>query len=305
MKVAVPGATGLIGRMLASELVGRGHHPVVLTRNPEDVSGALAGFEARKWSPSSGPDPEAFAGTDAVVNLAGEPIVSGRWTDEKKRRIRDSRVTGNAAIVSSLSELDRRPEVFVAGSALGYYGDRGDDLLEEDEAGGEDFLASVCRDLEEEAAKAEQLGVRVVSMRTGVVLSSRGGALSKMLPPFRLGLGGRIGSGRQWFSWIHEKDIVGAIIFFLENGSIEGAVNAVPPGAVRNAHFTRALGSTLGRPAFIPIPPLALRVLYGEMANVLTYSIRAVPSRLRAAGYDFEYDDIGEALEECLARREG
>ena len=304
MKVAIPGATGLIGRMLAEELAGRGHEPVALTRDPGRLRGGLARFEARRWVPGSGADPGAFTGTDAVVNLAGEPIVSGRWTAEKKNRIRDSRVLGTAEIVSSLSMMEERPKVFVAGSALGYYGPRGDDPLSEDEVSGKDFLASVCRDLEAEAGKAERLGVRVVRMRTGVVLSPRGGALAMMLPPFRLGLGGRIGAGRQWLSWIHEKDIVGAIVFILENGGVAGPVNASAPGAVRNADFTSALGRALGRPAFMPIPPIALRILYGEMANVLTFSIRAVPEKLEASGYVFEYGDIDEALKKCLSGSE-
>jgi uncharacterized protein (TIGR01777 family) len=304
MKVAVPGATGLIGRMLVRELVGRGHEPVVLTRDPGRVTGALAGFEKRRWIPDGDPSPEAFVGVDAVVNLAGAPIASGRWTKERKRMIRDSRVLGTAGIVRSISMLDSAPEVFVAGSALGYYGSRGNDLLGEDQGHGQDFLAGVCRDLEKEAVKAESFGVRVVRMRTGVVLSSRGGALEKMLPPFRIGLGGRIGSGRQWFSWIHEKDIVEAIIFFLENRAINGAVNAVSPHAVTNAEFTRTLGNALNRPAVFPVPPLVLRVIFGEMAGVLTFSIRASADKLVSSGYSFQYDDLREALDECLASRE-
>jgi len=300
MKVAVPGATGLIGVMLARELVGRGHQPVVLTRHPDRVKGMLAGFERRRWIPGGSPDPGAFEGVDAVVNLAGEQIASGRWTKEKKRRIRDSRVLGTAGIVSSISALEERPRVFVAGSALGYYGSRGDDLLGEDEAAGGDFLAGVCRDLEAEAVKAKPLGVRVVMMRTAVVLSPRGGALSKMLPPFRLGLGGRIGSGRQWFSWIHEKDIVGSIIFFLENSGISGAVNVSAPAPARNSDLTKALAAALGKPAIIPIPSLVLRILYGEMAGVLTSSIRASDEKLVNAGYVFEYDDLEEALKESV-----
>lgn len=298
MKVAIPGATGLIGRLLVRSLVERGHEPVVLTRNPSGVSGDMADLDVRRWI--ADPDPAPFEGVDAVVNLSGEPIVSGRWTAEKKRRIRESRVKGNAAIVSALSMLDPRPGILITGSAVGYYGSRGDDLLIESEGNGSDFLAGVCRDLEAEAENAEALGIRVIRMRTGVVLSPRGGALAKMLPPFRMGIGGRIGSGRQWFSWIHERDLTGAIMFFLENPEISGAVNAVSPGVVRNSDFTRSLGRVLSRPAIIPIPLIAFRLLYGEMAGVLAFSVRAVPEKLRDAGYEFQYNDIEEALASCV-----
>jgi uncharacterized protein (TIGR01777 family) len=302
MKVAIPGATGLIGRLLVQSLVRRGQEPVVLTRDPSRVSGDMAGLDIRSWSAYSDLDPAAFEGVDAVVNLSGEPIVSGRWTAEKKRRIRESRVKGNSAIVSALSMLDPRPGILLTGSAVGYYGSRGDDPLVESERNGSDFLASVCGDLEAEAEKAGALGIRVIRIRTGVVLSARGGALSKMLTPFRMGIGGRIGSGRQWFSWIHERDIVGAIIFLLENPEISGAVNVVSPGALRNSDFTQSLGRALSRPAIVPIPLIALRLLFGEMAGVLTFSIRAVPDKLRDAGYEFEYDEIDAALAECVKR---
>jgi uncharacterized protein (TIGR01777 family) len=298
MKVAIPGATGLIGRLLVRSLVTRGHEPVVLTRNPSAVSSDMVGLDIRRWTAE--PDPAAFEGVDAVVNLSGEPIASGRWTAERKRRIRESRVKGNAAIVSALSMLDQRPGIMVTGSAVGYYGSRGDDLLVESDGNGPDFLAGVCRDLEAEAEKAEALGIRVIRMRTGVVLSPRGGALAKMLTPFRMGIGGRIGTGRQWFSWIHESDLTGAILFFLENPEISGAVNAVSPGAVRNVDLTRSLGRVLSRPTLIPIPLIAFRLLFGEMAGVLSFSIRAAPEKLRDAGFKFQYNDIEEALASCV-----
>jgi len=266
MRVAIPGGTGLIGRNLVSRLISAGHEPVILTRNPEKTSAAMPGVQARRWVIGVEAPEKALEGVDAVVNLAGEPIVGGRWNKERKKRIRDSRVQGTAQIVSAIKKLDGRPEVFIAGSAVGVYGSRGDDLLRENEESGNDFLAGVCRELEAEAVKAEEFGVRVVRIRTAAVLSSKAGALPKMLTPFKLGLGGRIGSGRQWFPWIHESDIASVMQFCLENKEVVGAVNAASPGSVRNSEFTKALGRALSRPAFMPIPIFALRLLFGEMA---------------------------------------
>jgi uncharacterized protein (TIGR01777 family) len=300
MRVAIPGGTGLIGRNLVSRLLSAGHEPVILSRNPAKTSAVMPGVEARRWVIGGEAPEKALEGVDAVVNLAGEPIVGGRWNKERKKRIRDSRVQGTAQIVSAMEKLGSRPEVLIAGSAVGFYGSRGDDILRENEDPGDDFLAAVCRDLEVEAVRAEGLGVRVVRIRTSAVLSSRAGALPKMLTPFKLGLGGRIGSGRQWFPWIHESDIAGVIHFCLENDTVSGAVNAASPGSARNSEFTRALAKSLSRPAFMPIPIFALRALFGEMAVVLSSSIRAVPAALESAGYAFQHKSLEEALHSIL-----
>jgi uncharacterized protein (TIGR01777 family) len=300
MKVAIPGGTGLIGRNLISKLKAAGHEPVILTRDPTRIPTGMSGLETRRWRIGDKETEKALEGVGAVVNLAGEPIVGGRWTEQLKRRIRESRILGTAQIVSAMKKLREKPEVFVAGSAVGYYGSRGDDVLGEDEGPGGDFLAGVCRDLEGEAMKAESLGVRVILSRTAPVLSMSGGALAKMLAPFRLGLGGRIGSGRQWFPWIHESDIAGAILFCLENTDIRGAVNVAAPGIVRNSEFTGTLAKVLSRPAILPIPVFALKILFGEMATILDSSIRAVPDVVTSAGYSFGHPSLQDALRNIL-----
>lgn len=299
MRVAIPGGTGLIGRKLASLLIERGHEPVILTRDPGRVRAGMEQMEFRRW-PAGGEEEKTFEGVDAVVNLAGEPIAGGRWTGKRRKRIRDSRVLGTRRLVDAFKGMERKPGVFIAGSAVGYYGSRGDDILLEEEGPGSDFLSSVCVELEEEAAKAEHLGIRIVRIRTAPVLSARGGALPKMLAPFRIGLGGRIGSGRQWFPWIHEDDIARAIAFCLEDRSVAGALNLAAPGCARNTELTSALAKTLGRPARFPVPVFALRIVLGEMSVVLTSSIRAVPYALESSGFEFEYPELGGALRTLL-----
>lgn len=312
MRVAIVGGTGLIGRALAAALAARGHEAIVLTRRPErtPVKPPLAGV--RRWDPGAGGGPGAehsifggaapnpFEGVDAVVNLAGEPIAGGRWTRERKKRIRDSRVDGTRRIVEALSALDPRPRLLVAGSAVGYYGSRGDAVLRENEQPGGDFLAGVCRDLEREAAAAGTAGARVVTIRTAVVLAATGGALPPMVRPFRLGLGARIGSGRQWFPWIHVTDIAALIVHCIETDAVSGPVNAVSPGIVTNADFTQTLARALGRRALFAAPPWVLRLALGEMAGVLTASIRAVPEVALAHGFEFRYRDLEGALADCL-----
>lgn len=300
MKVAIPGGTGLIGRALSRALAAAGHEAIALTRRPDRTPAAPPFAGVRRWDPLEGAVPNPFEGVDAVVNLAGEPIAGGRWTAERRDRIRRSRVEGTRRIVEALGALDQRPRLLIAGSAVGYYGSRGDARLRENEPGGEDFLAGVCRDLEREAEAAAALGMRVVAVRTAPVLSAVGGVLEKMIRPFRLGLGGRIGSGRQWFPWIHVTDIADLISRCVEDERISGPVNAVSPGIVTNAGFTGALAAALGRRAPFVVPPFALRLLYGEMALVMLASIRAVPDTIMGYGYRFRYGSVDEALGDCL-----
>jgi len=271
-----------------------------LSRSPETTRG-LAAAELHKWDPRSSQFPaQALTGIDAVVHLAGEPIVARRWTEDQKKLIRDSRVLTTRALVDALRPLDRKPGVFVCGSAVGFYGDRGDEPLEETALVGSGFLSEVCQEWESEAARASELGVRVVEVRTGVVLSAGGGALPKMLAPFKLGLGGRLGSGKQWFPWIHIKDIVGIFLHAILTSSLQGPVNGVAPKAATNAEFTRQLARVLHRPAFLPVPELALRVLMGEMAEALFASQRVVPRAALDSKYEFQYPLLTSALEDLL-----
>lgn len=303
MKVAVPGGTGLIGRALSRALSARGHEAIALTRRPDRTPAAAPFAGVRRWDPFAGSiEPNPFEGIDAVVNLAGEPIAGGRWTAGRKERIHRSRVEGTRRIVEAIRALEKRPRILVAGSAVGFYGSRGDAQLRENEPGGEDFLAGVCRDLEREADAAKELGLRVVAIRTSPVLSAAGGLLEQVVRPFRMGFGGRIGSGRQWFPWIHLTDIADLIAFCLETGDVAGPVNAVSPGIVTNAGFTGALAGALNKKAPFVIPSFALRFLYGEMALVLLASIRAVPDKAMGHGFRFRYRSVDEALSDCLHR---
>jgi hypothetical protein len=253
------------------------------------------------WSPEVEPPPaEALADVTAVFNLAGEPVAGGRWTEERKRRIRDSRVLGTRNLVAGLAAQEHRPKVLVSASAVGYYGDRGDQIIEESSPPGRDFLADVCREWEQEALAAEQLGIRVVCVRTGLVLAAAGGALAKMLPPFRLGMGGRIGSGEQWMPWIHIDDVVGILLHASQDERVRGAINAVSPTPATNAEFTRELGRALHRPALLSIPRAALRLMFGEMSYVLTASQRTLPTAVERTGYTFEYPDLAPALRAVL-----
>lgn len=260
MRALVTGATGFIGRRLVRRL----GNPVVLSRDPERARELLgAGVEVFGWDPEAGPPaPQCFAGVDTIFHLAGEPIAAGRWTDERKARILDSRVEGTRNLVNALESLDPRPAVLVSASAVGYYGDRGNEMLDENSFPGRDWLSAVCRGWETEAERAVPLGVRVVQARLGVVLGEGGGALAKMLPPFRMGLGGRLGSGRQWMPWVHVEDVVGLLLHAAQNPEIRGPMNATSPAPVTNLEFTRTLAGLLHRPAVFPVPKLALRLLF-------------------------------------------
>ena len=300
MKILVTGATGLIGRSLCRALTDESHAVAAVSRSPVKPQ-SLAVAEVYQWDPQSGPLPQAaLDGVDAVVNLAGEPLDARRWSDQQKRLIRDSRVVTTRNLVEGLRSVGRKPAVLVSGSAVGFYGDRGDEQLEETSPAGHGFMSEVCEEWEREAARATELGVRVVQVRTGVVLSREGGALQKMLAPFKLGLGGPLGSGKQWFPWIHIKDIVGIFRHAILTSTLAGPVNGVAPEPVTNREFTRELARALHRPAFLPVPEMALRVLMGEMSAVLFGSQRVVPKAALASGYEFHYPLLASALADLL-----
>jgi hypothetical protein len=293
MRTLVTGATGLVGRKLVSCV----ERAVVLTRNVEQAAAKLGPAELHAWEPERGlPPAAAIDGVDVVFNFAGEPIAEGRWSEEKKRRIRDSRILGTRNLVAGLAAVQSRPKVLVSASAVGYYGDRGDTELDETAAPGRGFLAELCGDWEREAMAAEKLGIRVICARLGVVLAPEGGALARMLPAFRMGVGGRIGNGQQWMSWIHVDDVVGILLHVSRREEVRGPVNVVGTAPVTNADFTRALGRAVHRPAFLRVPKTALRLAIGEMSEVLTDSQRVLPTVAARSGYDFKHADLDLAL---------
>jgi uncharacterized protein (TIGR01777 family) len=300
MRVVVTGATGFVGGQLVRELNERNHRVVVLTRDPVGAAHSLPLVEAiHAFDPAREPAPAAaLEGADAIVHLAGESV-SGRWTDEKKRAIRDSRVIGTRNLVEGLAAVESRPRVLVSSSAVGFYGERGDEELDEDAGPGADFLATVAVEWETEAARATDFGLRVVSLRTGIVLGHGGGALQQMLLPFRLGLGGPMGSGDQWWSWIHMADLIRLILSAIEQ-SWSGSYNATAPEPERQASFARQLGRALGRPAILPAPAFALRLVLGEFASELLTSHRVLPRRALEQGFGFRYGRLDEALADLL-----
>jgi len=303
MKILVTGSTGLVGTALAGALAGAGHTVCRLVRPESTAQGrAKDGFDV-PWNPATGELGGAAVGADAVVNLAGASIAGGRWTPERKALLRSSRVDTTRALVTAVAKMNARPKVLVSASAIGYYGSRGDELLTEESAAGANFLAGLAREWEAEAVKAEALGIRVVLARIGIVLARHGGALAKMLLPFKLGVGGRIGSGQQWMSWVTLYDVVEILRFALENGAVQGAVNVVASNAARNAEFTRELARALHRPALFPAPTFALRLALGEMADALLLSSqRVVPQKLQQLGYHFLHPDLAAALAAVLSR---
>jgi uncharacterized protein len=279
MNIAITGASGFVGSRVTEKLRQQGPEVHALGRTPST---------------------EHLASADAIIHLAGEPVAQ-RWTPEAKQRIYASRVEGTRNLVNAISNNARRPQVLVCASAIGIYGSRGDEILKEDSPPDSDFLARVVVDWEKAARSAEALGIRVVNLRFGVVLGN-GGALAKMLPPFKLGIGGRLGSGTQWTSWIHIDDAVKLILFAMENGQVRGALNATAPNPVTNAQFTRELARVLHRPAIFPVPPFALRLMFGEMAGVILASQRVLPAAAQAAGFQFRYSDLPSALANLLAQ---
>ena len=301
MRVTVTGATGRIGAGLVAALQARGDEVTVLSRSPDRAQAAL-GTEAVAWRAEDEPAPaEALAGRDGVIHLAGEDVAQ-RWTDEAKRRIRTSRELGTRNLVAGLRAADPRPAVLVSASAVGWYGPRGDERVDEDTPAASDFLAEVCAVWEREAVAAEALGVRVVRVRTGVVLDKDGGALAKMLPFFRLGLGGPVAGGHQYLPWIHADDVVGLYLAALDDAACDGPINVTAPAPVTNRDFSRALGRALHRPAFAPVPGLAVRLLYGDMAEIVTTGQRAVPARALEHGFAFRHTDLEEALRDAVGR---
>jgi uncharacterized protein len=300
MKVTVTGATGTIGRALVAELAGRGDEVTALSRDAERARGALH-VEALAWGdPKTAPPPlDALRGRDGVVNLVGEPIAQ-RWSDAAKREIHDSRVLATRNLVGALRELaaEERPKVLVSQSGVGFYTPRGSEPLDEDQPPGRGFETDLTVAWEAEARKAEELGVRVVRTRTGVVLSPAGGALEKMLPFFRLGIGGPVAGGKQYLPWVHLDDVVGAIAFALEQ-EVSGPVNVTAPNPTTNAEFSKALGRVLHRPAVLPVPAFAMKALYGEMASVVTSGANVVPARLQGLGYAFRQPALEPALRDA------
>lgn len=296
MKILITGATGLIGTALQSSFRDKGHELLLASRKePMDASYV-------QWDAAGGfAEPARLEGLDAVVHLAGENLSGLRWTDEKKKAIRDSRILGTRSVVDAISKLKQKPKVMIASSAIGFYGDRGDDEMTETSSVGKTFLAEVCREWEAESRRAEDSGIRTVLLRTGIVLSKDGGALGAMLMPFKLGLGGVVGSGKQWMSWISLVDQIEVVNYALENESIRGAVNSVSPNPITNKEFTAAMGEVLYRPTFIPVPEFAVHLAFGEMGDALLLdSIRVVPRRLQEAGFEFKYADLKKALKNAV-----
>jgi uncharacterized protein len=305
VRVVVSGATGALGRSLVRELQARGDEVTVLTRDEQHAAETLPGAVVFGWMrPSSEPaPPEAFAGRDAVVHLAGEPIAQ-RWTEDSKRRIRASREQGTRNLVEGLrGAAEPRPRVLVSQSAIGWYGPHGDEPLDETAPAPEgDFLAGVVVAWEREARAAEELGMRVVLTRTGVVLSDAGGALEKMLPPFKLGVGGPVAGGRQYVSWVHEDDVIGAMLFALDDERVSGPVNVTAPEPVTNKELSKTLGHVLARPAITPVPGFAVKLLYGEMSSIVTTGARVLPRRLEELGYRFRRPDLEPALRAAVRK---
>ncbi len=306
MKVLVTGSTGLIGSALVSFLTLGGHSVVRLLRPGSKIAN---GQECWSWDPlkgtmlSGGRGGGGFGGPDAVVHLAGENIVAARWTGRQKAKIRDSRVVGTGRLCELISQFSPLPKVLVCASAIGYYGDRGEELLREDSPSGSGYLAEVCRDWEAASEPAVLKGIRVVHLRTGIVLSSVGGALGRMLFPFKMGLGGKIGSGKQYMSWIAIDDHIGVILHALVTDTLRGPVNAVAPNPVTNLEFTKALGRVLSRPTLFPMPAFAVRLAFGEMGEVLLLSsTRVEPAGLLAAGYKFRFPELEGALRHLLGK---
>jgi uncharacterized protein len=299
MRILVSGSHGLVGKALIRSLTPDGHEIVRLVR------GKPSGATEIEWHPNEGRlDAAALEGLDAVIHLAGESIASGRWTDEKKRAIRDSRVKGTTLLSEALARLTRPPSVFVSASAIGYYGNRGDELLTEKSAPGDDFLANVCVDWENATIPTIEKGIRTVHARFGIILDPNEGALGKMLTPFRMGIGGRVGDGKQWMSWIDIEDVVNGLKSLIENSDVNGPVNFVAPNPVTNAEFTKTLGHVLSKPTLFPVPAFAARLAFGEMGDALLLSGQRVrPVILEENGFVFRWPLLEDALRHLLVRR--
>ena len=300
MKILVSGSHGLVGKALIDSLTTDSHEVMRLVRRARAF-----GAPEIEWHPNQGQvDAGHLEGFDVVVHLAGESIASGRWTDDKKRAIRESRVKGTTLLSEALARLSRPPSVFICASAIGYYGNRGDETLTEESAPGRDFLSSVCVEWENATKPAMEKGIRTVQSRFGVILDTEGGALSQMVTPFRMGIGGRVGSGKQWMSWIALEDVVNGLKFLIADKPVHGPVNFVAPNPVTNAEFTKTLGRVLSRPTLIPVPAFAARLVFGELADALLLSSQRVdPGVLEDKGFLFSWPTLEPALQHVLAKR--
>jgi hypothetical protein len=297
MKCVISGGTGFIGRRIVDRLLREGHYVGVWSRKPgKEKRTAVASFS---WDPlREEPPAESLNTMDAVIHLAGEPVAQ-RWNDEVKQRIRDSRVLGTRRLVDAIGRVQHKPNVLVCASAIGWYGDRGDEVLTESSTPGSGFLADTCRAWEAEADRAAEFGLRVVKLRIGFVLGTDGGALARMVPAFRAFAGGRLGSGKQWMPWIHVSDVAEMFVHVAENG-ISGAWNATAPNPVTNVEFTREMGKAMHRPALLPVPPFALKLAFGEMGQHMLDSARVIPDAALKAGFKFQYPELGPALRDLL-----
>jgi uncharacterized protein (TIGR01777 family) len=298
MRILLSGSHGLVGKALIGSLTSDGNEIVRLVRGKPSSNAEV------EWHPNEGKiDGASLEGLDVVVHLAGESIASGRWSDEKKRAIQESRVLGTVLLSDALARLSRPPAVFLSASAIGYYGNRGDELLTEKSDAGTDFLANVCRAWENATGRAVEKGIRTVRARFGIILDAKEGALAKMLTPFRMGIGGRIGDGKQWMSWIAIDDVVNGLKYLMENGAVSGPVNFVAPNAVTNAEFTKTLGHVLSRPTLFPIPAFGVRLAFGEMGEALLLSGQRVkPGIMEESGFRFTWPTLEPALRHLLAR---
>ncbi|HEV8540211.1 MAG TPA: TIGR01777 family oxidoreductase [Nitrospiraceae bacterium] len=302
MRIVVAGATGFIGRPLCRFLVEKGHQVTALSRTPEKSRAhlpptvAIVGWDGL----TTGPWERTLVGADALINLSGEPIAEGRWTAARKQTLRESRIGTTRLLVQALSRLSSKPRTLINASAIGYYGPRDPTPVTEETKPGSDFLAGLCVDWEQEARQAEALGLRVVRLRIGIVLDKDGGVLLRMVPPFRYFLGGPISPGHQWISWIHRQDLIGLVHWALDHPTISGAVNAVAPGAVTMREFCRTLGHVLGRPSWLPVPELVLRLMLGELAMLMTTGQRVEPAIALREGFVFQYSSLEPALKGIL-----
>jgi uncharacterized protein len=293
----ITGASGFIGRRLVGRLLALGHEVNYLGRKRSGTLDSRAAFHL--WNPDEPPPLNSISRLDAIIHLAGEPVAQ-RWNDEVKQRIYSSRTEGTRKLVSAISELKHKPSVLVSASAVGYYGNRGDEILTEESTAGDDFLAKVCIDWEREASRAREFGLRVVIIRVSLALGREGGALKSMLTPFRLGLGGRFGSGRQWVPWIHVDDLVRLFVYSAENSNVSGPLNGTGPQPVRNSEFVQALGRALHRPAILPVPNFVLKLILGEVADSVVNSLRVIPQATERAGFQFTYPELEGALNSLL-----
>jgi uncharacterized protein (TIGR01777 family) len=298
MNILITGGTGFIGSALVKSLIDQGHAITVLSRSPDKVA-KICGSDVNALGSLTQLKAEDYY--QVIINLAGEPIVDARWSEARKQLIRESRIGLTEQLITCIARMTVKPELLISGSAIGYYGDQGDTVLTEQSTPYEDFSQQLCADWEATAKQAEQFGVRVCLIRTGLVIASGGGFLQRMLPPFRIGLGGRLGDGRQWMSWVHRQDWINIAQTMITDSTMKGAYNATAPNPVTNAEFTRILAKCLKRPALLPVPAWLLKILLGEMSQLVLGSQRVMPERLLAQGFRFQYDDLAAALNEALS----